>query len=112
MNNTLLFICAFSFVIHMTESLAYTLRLAGLRTRQIAISMSFVTSTLLISRLSNMFQSPLIGAFVDSAVRKNDPLAIQHLEWQFRIIIFACFLGAFAGAALTPTFVIFFNNSQ
>ena len=93
----------------MTESLAYSMRLAGIRTKQIAIAMSFVTSTLLISRLSNMFQAPLLGALVDSTIMKGTQLALSQLEDQFRIVILAGFFGAFMGAFLTPTAVTLFQ---
>ncbi len=96
-------ICFFTFTIHLTESLAYSMRLAGVRTRQIAIAMSFVTSTLLVSRLSNMFQAPFLGSMVDHAILYGGPSGVLALEHAFRFIIFSAFLGSFVGALLTPT---------
>jgi hypothetical protein len=101
--HTIYIICFFTFMIHLTESIAYSLRLAGLRTMQIAISMSFVTSTLLISRLSNMFQAPLMGTMVDAAIIQGTPDSLILLETGFRMIIFSAFLGAAMGAFCTPT---------
>jgi hypothetical protein len=101
--HSVLLICIFTFLIHMTESLAYSMRLSGVRTKQIAIAMSFVTSTLLISRLSNMFQAPLLGALVDNSVLDQSGFALTLLESQFRLIILAAFCGAFVGAFFTPT---------
>lgn len=103
-------VCVFTFVIHMTESLAYSMRLAGVRTRQIAISMSFVTSTLLISRLSNMFQAPILGAMVDTTILKGSHEALMALQHEFRMVILAAFFGVFFGAFLTPTAVKVFQN--
>jgi hypothetical protein len=112
MTTSLLIICCFTFLIHITESLAYSMRLAGLRTKQIAISMSFVTTTLLVSRLSNMFQAPLLGAMVDaSVVMENSSAMVHQLGFYFRIIIFAGFLGSLAGAFLTPTAVTLFQGA-
>jgi hypothetical protein len=91
-------------MIHLTESLAYSMRLAGVRSRQIAVALSFVTSTLLISRLSNMFQAPLLGAMVDASVLTGAGAA-SLLEAQFRVIIFCAFLGSILGMTLTPTMV-------
>lgn len=105
MMTPLIIICIFTFLIHITESLAYCMRLSGVRTRQIAIAMSFVTTTLLVSRLSNMFQSPLMGNMVDQAIFLGTPQAIHHLENSFRIIIFSGFLGSLFGAFLAPTAV-------
>ena len=95
----------------MTESLAYGMRLAGVRTRQIAIAMSFVTSTLLISRMSNMFQAPFLGALVDLTVMDGHKGSLALLEMQFRVVIFSAFLGAFTGAVLTPTVVKLFEKA-
>ena len=108
---TILLICAFTFVIHMTESLAYSMRLAGVRTRQIAIAMAFVTSTLLVSRLSNMFQAPLLGTLVDLTILDGSEAALTLLESQFRIVIFSAFCGAFCGMFLTPTAVRLFKKA-
>ncbi len=107
--NTILFICIFSFLIHLTETLAYTIRFAGLKTKQIAIAMSFVTSTLLVSRLSNMFQAPLLGSMVDQTILINTPSALEALETNFRLIIFAGFLGTFIGSLFTPTAINLFK---
>tara|TARA_Y200000002_G_scaffold373656_1_gene373128 strand:- start:115 stop:891 length:777 start_codon:yes stop_codon:yes gene_type:complete len=95
----------------MTESLAYSMRLAGVRTKQIAVAMAFVTSTLLVSRLSNMFQAPLLGFMVDSAIIENSQSALLALESQFRIIILFAFFGAFMGAFFTPTAVFLFQKA-
>ncbi|MGE4170653.1 MAG: lipid II flippase Amj family protein [Candidatus Margulisiibacteriota bacterium] len=111
MAKPLIIICFFTFTIHMTETLAYCMRLAGLRTRQIAISMSFVTSTLLISRLSNMFQAPLLGTMVDGAILSHADQALVHLEWSFRLVILFGFLGSLMGAFLTPTAVYLFERA-
>lgn len=101
--SSLTIVCFFTFLIHLTESLTYGFRLAGLRTRQLAIALSFVTSTLLISRLSNMFQAPLLGAMVDHTIALNDPVATSSLDQQFRIVILMAFVGSLLGSLLTPT---------
>ncbi|MFC1752628.1 lipid II flippase family protein [Thermoproteota archaeon] len=111
MSTSLLIICCFTFLIHLTESLAYCMRLAGLRTGQIAISMSFVTSTLLVSRLSNMFQAPLLGAMVDTTILTGTPVALSSLTGSFRLIIFAGFLGSLTGTFFTPTAVYLFQKA-
>ena len=108
---SLAIICFFTFMIHTTESLAYCMRLAGVRTKQIALAMAFVTSTLLVSRLSNMFQAPFLGAMVDTAILEGSLSSIHQLEQNFRIIIFFAFCGAFFGAFMTPTVVRLFQKA-
>ncbi len=108
---SLMCVCFFTFLIHCTESLAYSMRLAGVRSKQIAIAMAFVTSTLLVSRLSNMFQAPLLGFMVDSTILVGTLESLKMLEYQFRFIILFAFLGAFLGAFLTPTLVVLFQKA-
>ncbi|MEK6556804.1 MAG: DUF2837 family protein [Candidatus Margulisiibacteriota bacterium] len=102
---TVLWVAFFTFLINITESLAYSMRYAGLKTRQIAIAMSFVTSTLLVSRLSNMFQAPLLGKMVDDTIRLGTHESLISLEVAFRLIVVAGFFGVLVAALLTPTFV-------
>tara|TARA_A100001011_G_scaffold290720_1_gene302205 strand:- start:741 stop:1562 length:822 start_codon:yes stop_codon:yes gene_type:complete len=104
--NSLAIIALFTFIIHLTESLVYTLRLAGLRTQKIATALSLITSALLISRLSNMGQAPLLGNLVDKTILSNTPIALEILTKQFRLIIFFAFLGSLLGFFLAPTMVV------
>jgi len=110
MTSIVIIICLFTFCIHFSESIAYCLRLAGLKTGQIAIAMSFVTSTLLVSRMSNMFQAPLLGTLVDTTILAKNAGAIHQLETNFRLIIFAGCLGSILGALLTPTAIQLFSR--
>jgi hypothetical protein len=111
MNTPLIIVCFFTFAIHTTESIAYSMRLAGVRTKQIAIAMAFVTSTLLISRLSNMFQAPFLGVMVDTAILNPTDTSLHLLEMQFRLVILSAFFGALFGAFLTPTAVVLFRKA-
>ncbi len=95
----------FTGLIHFTESASYSMRIAGVTTRQVAIAMSFVTSTLLVSRLSNMFQAPLVGKMVDMTVIAGTDAALHQLESDFRLILFAGMIGITLAACLTPTLI-------
>jgi hypothetical protein len=101
---TIIFVCFFTFLIHLAETLALSMRLAGVRTKQVATSISFVNTSFLISRMSNMLQAPLLGAMVDAAVHTGSGLTLEQLAINFRWIIFAAFWGNLAGAFFTPTF--------
>ncbi len=98
--NTVLIVCFFTAVIHMSEALALSMRLAGVKTNQIATSISFVNVSFLVSRMANMLQAPLLGAMVDSAIRTG---TASVLGVDFRYIIFAAFIGNLLGAFFTPT---------
>ncbi|MFC1478363.1 lipid II flippase family protein [Candidatus Margulisiibacteriota bacterium] len=107
---TVLIVCFFTFMIHLAETLALSMRLAGVRTKQVATSISFVNASFLVSRMSNMLQAPLLGAMVDSAVNPNSIFNATMLGANFRWIIFAAFWGNLLGAFLTPTFAYIFEK--
>ncbi|MFC1560101.1 lipid II flippase family protein [Candidatus Margulisiibacteriota bacterium] len=100
-------VCIFTGIIHFTETAAATMRLAGVRTRQIATSLSFVNATLLVSRMSNMIQAPLLGGMVDTAILKDMASILAN---QFRLVILAAFIGNALAAVLVPFFVFVFTN--
>ena len=83
------------------------MRLAGVRTRNIATSLSFVNATLLVSRLSNMLQAPILGGMVDTAILHHDTVFLLS---QFRMVVFAAFIGNLIGAVFVPFFVSVFTE--
>ncbi|MFA5928879.1 MAG: lipid II flippase Amj family protein [Candidatus Margulisiibacteriota bacterium] len=108
---TVVLVCFFTMMIHLAETLALSMRLAGVRTKQVATSISFVNASFLISRMSNMLQAPLLGAMVDAAVNPTTGFTATLLGANFRWIIFAAFWGNLLGAFLTPTFARIFEKA-
>jgi hypothetical protein len=106
--DALIFASVLTGVIHLMETLATSMRLAGVRTKQVATSISFVNAILLVSRLSNMLQAPLLGGMVDTAILRN---TVGALQGNFRVIIFASFVGNLIGAVLTPFAVYVFTKA-
>ncbi len=106
--NPLVVVCFFTGLIHFTETVASSMRLTGVRTKQLALSLSFVNASLLISRMSNMLQAPLLGGMVDTAIMKD---TVGLLWSNFRIIILAAFIGNLIGAILTPFAVAIFTKA-
>jgi len=106
--NALVFVCIFTGLIHFFETLASSMRLAGVRTKQVATSLAFVNTAFLIARMSNMLQAPLLGGMVDMAILNNDP---GDLANKFRIVIFCAFIGNVCGALLIPFFVNIFEEA-
>lgn len=103
----LMIVCVLTGLIHFTETIASSMRLAGVRTRNIATSLSFVNATLLISRMSNMLQAPILGGMVDAAVINHNTGDLLH---QFRLVVLAAFVGNLIGALLVPFFVSVFTE--
>jgi hypothetical protein len=66
MDTQLLVICILTFVIHLIGTLAYAARIAGVRTRRIAISFSLFNILILVSRTSNSFQGPFLAKRIET----------------------------------------------
>ncbi|MFA5104300.1 MAG: lipid II flippase Amj family protein [Candidatus Margulisiibacteriota bacterium] len=106
--SVLIFVCILTGVIHFSETLASSMRLAGVRTKQVATSLAFINTAFLVSRMSNMLQAPMLGGMVDNAIRLNSP---DVLASNFRVVIFAAFIGNVCGALLIPYFVYLFEKA-
>ena len=59
MDIQLLFLCFLTFVIHLIGTLAYSVRIAGVRTGRIAVSLALFSILALVSRTSTSFLQPL-----------------------------------------------------
>ncbi|XEC94369.1 lipid II flippase Amj family protein [Paenibacillus tarimensis] len=97
-----LIVSVFTFIIHFSETLTYSLRLAGVRLGKLAIALSLAGIILLISRTANMVQAPLLGNIIDFSKRTVDFNLVEHL----RIVIFAATLGTFLAILVFPSAVI------
>lgn len=92
-------------VIHAVDALSYAVRVAGVRTKRLALALSLFNIIVLVSRTANMVQAPLLGSVVDRAINAGE---LSHLSWVFRSIIFAATTGSLLGALFIPTFVSVF----
>lgn len=96
-----LLVSLFTFIIHLSETLTYSLRLAGVRLGKLAVALSLSGIILLISRTANMVQAPLTGKIIDFA---KDNVEYDLID-QFRIIIGAATVGTFAALLVFPSAV-------
>ncbi|WP_379129684.1 lipid II flippase Amj family protein [Paenibacillus sp. sgz500958] len=96
-----LFVSLFTFIIHLSETLTYSLRVAGVRLGKLAVALSLSGIILLISRTSNMVQALLTGKIMDSGKHHVDALIDQ-----FHIIIGAATLGTLTALVLFPSAVL------
>ncbi len=106
MDIQLYFILSFTFIINLLGTFAYSTRIAGIKTNQLAISFAMFNVMILISRLSNSFQAPLL------AKRVEENLTIQNsmLENDFRLIILSATFATIIGIVMTPTFQRFLTK--
>jgi hypothetical protein len=100
MDGQLLTICLLTGAINLIGALAYAARIAGIRTRRIAMSFALFNVLVLVSRLSNGFLGPLIAKRVEAAIGRGGD---RMLEIDFRFMMVAASVGVLAGILLVPT---------
>ena len=93
---------ALTFIINLIGSLAYSVRIAGVRTRHIALSFSLFNILVLVSRTANTFQAPLLAKRVEHGLRTPGSGGASVAD--FRWLLVAASLATVVGAVLTPTF--------
>lgn len=97
-----------TFIIHLIGTLAYALRIAGVRTGRIAVSFALSNLLLLVSRTSNTFQGPLLAKHVEQNILRG---TLEHTEADFRWLLLAATLATIGGALLIPTFQRLFTKA-
>jgi len=105
--NRLIVVAIFTATIHMVDTLSYSVRLAGIKTKRLAMAISLFNIIVLISRTANMIQAPLLGSIVDNAINQRNTLELLS---QFRWIILSATIGSIIGALLLPSFVSLFSK--
>src|SRR4051794_19452926 len=108
MDTNLVIICFLTFIIHLIGTLAYSVRIAGVRTRRIAVSFSLFNILVLISRTSNSFQGPFLAKRVEENL--NHPVA-HNLLLDFRWLLLSATFATVVGAFLIPTFQRIFSRA-
>ena len=102
MDQQLLFICALTFIIHLIGTLAYSVRIAGIRTRRIAVSLALFSILMLVSRTSNSFLGPFLAKRVETGIEHH--VTAANLLVDFRWLLLSASLATIIGAILIPTF--------
>ena len=102
MDKQLLLICALTFIIHIIGTLAYSVRIAGIRTRRIAVSLALFSILVLVSRTSNSFLGPFLAKRVETGIDQH--IAASDLLVDFRWLLVSASLATIIGALLIPTF--------
>src|SRR6266581_7305987 len=97
-----------TFVIHLIGTLAYSVRIAGIRTRRIAVSFALFNVLILASRTSNSFQGPFLAKRVEENLSHG---AEHNLLSDFRWLLFSATCATLVGAFLIPTFQRIFSRA-
>ena len=95
-----------TFIIHIIDTFAYSVRLNSVKSGQFALSNTLFNLFYLISLTAHTLQTPLIGCLMDSSLNQSiDPLPAM------RKIIWVATAGVFFGIVLTPTFLNLFSRT-
>src|SRR5476651_2161373 len=108
MDLQLVSLCALTFIIHLIGTLAYAVRIAGVRTRRIAVSFALFNILVLVSRTSNSFQGPFLAKRVELNLQHP---AAHSLLGDFRWLLFSASVATLVGAFLIPTFQRVFSRA-
>ena len=108
MNLQVILVFVLTFVIHLISTLAYALRIAGVRTRRIAVSLALFNVLVLVSRTSNTFQAPLLAKHVERSILSP---GTTNLENELRWLVFSATLATVVGIVLIPTFQRLFTRA-
>lgn len=101
---TLLQLLVLTFIIHLIDTLSYSVRLNSVKSGQFALSFSLFNLFVLVSRTANMFQAPLIGSMIGASISQG--IAPLH---EMREVILASTIGTLVGIILIPTFLRIFE---
>lgn len=108
MDVQLFILCVLTFVIHLIGALAYAVRIAGVRTRRIAVSFALFNVLVLVSRTSNSFQGPFLGKRIETGLSAG---VHSHLLTDFRWLLMSATLAALVGTLAVPTFQRLFSRA-
>ncbi len=100
MDSQLLIICLLTAGINLIGTLAYAARIAGVRTRRIAMSFALFNILVLVSRTSNSFLGPFLAKRIEIRLASGGG---EALLGDFHMVLFAASLAVAAGIALVPT---------
>ena len=98
MSTQIIIVLVLNFIIAIIGTLAYSVRLVGVRTGKIAITFAVFNILSLVSRTALTFQAPLLTKFVENSTGGSDVLNL------FKLIIIVSGIATLVGAFLIPTF--------
>jgi hypothetical protein len=108
MDAQLAIICALTFAIQLIGALAYSARIAGVRTGRIAMSFALFNVLVLLSRLSNGFLGPFLASRIESALASGTG---DDLLADFRLVLLSATAATLVGTIMIPTVQRWFSSA-
>ena len=100
MDVQLLVICLLTAGINLIGTLAYSARIAGVRTRRIAMSFALFNILVLVSRTSNSFLGPFLAKRIETRLSEGGGEALLA---DFRLVLLSASIAVAVGIVLVPT---------
>ena len=100
MDRQLLIICLLTAAINLIGTLAYAARIAGVRTRRIAISFALFNILVLVSRTSNSFLGPFLAKRIETRITSGGGDALYG---DFQLVLLSASAAVALGIILVPT---------
>lgn len=100
MDTQLLVICLLTAGINLIGTLAYAARIAGVRTRRIAMSFALFNILVLVSRTSNGFLGPFIAKRIETRIAQGGGDALLG---DFRLVLLSAAIAVAVGIVLVPS---------
>lgn len=100
MDTQLLVICLLTAGINLIGTLAYSARIAGVRTRRIAMSFALFNILVLVSRTSNSFLGPFLAKRIETRIAHGGG---EALLGDFRMVLASASVAVAIGIVLVPT---------
>jgi len=100
MDTQLLVICLLTAGINLIGTLAYAARIAGVRTRRIAMSFALFNILVLVSRTSNGFLGPFLAKRIETRLAQGGG---EALITDFRLVLLSAAIAVALGIVLVPT---------
>ncbi|MBU3154226.1 lipid II flippase Amj family protein [Clostridium estertheticum] len=107
MSTQVIIVLILTIIISIISTLAYSVRIVGVRTGRIAVSFAVFNIFALVSRTANSVQAPLLAKTIESTIKTGNP---QSLLSTFRWILFSTTIATIIGSALMPTFIKVFEK--
>lgn len=106
MGADILIVIFLNIIIAIIGTLAYAVRIVGIRTGKIAISFALFNALALISRTANVFQLPLLTKFVEQSQGADN-----NILFILNFILLSIFVASIIGSFLIPTFQRLLTNA-
>ncbi|MFX0549003.1 lipid II flippase Amj family protein [Hathewaya histolytica] len=108
MSTQIAIVLTLTIVIYIISTLAYSVRIVGVKTGRIAISFAVFNVFALISRTANTIQAPLMAKTIENSIKTGNSQELLNI---FRCIIASTTLATIIGALLMPTFIKLFSKA-